>query len=104
MTKKILSGLGKIDRRAFLAGLAATAAFPAWAQATPTNPDVVIVGAGTAGLAAARILAERGVSFVILEAKSRVGGRAFTDTSSFGVPSPATLPARLAITLAMRSA
>jgi monoamine oxidase len=86
MSKKILSGLGKIDRRAFLAGLAATAAFPAWAQATPTNPDVVIVGAGTAGLAAARILAERGVSFVILEAKSRVGGRAFTDTSSFGVP------------------
>ncbi|MEX2296207.1 MAG: NAD(P)/FAD-dependent oxidoreductase [Dongiaceae bacterium] len=86
MTKKLLPYLGKIDRRAFLAGLAATAAFPAWAQAAPSNPDVVIVGAGAAGLAAARILAERGVSFVILESKGRVGGRAFTDTSSFGVP------------------
>jgi monoamine oxidase len=48
--------------------------------------DVVVVGAGAAGLAAAARLQAAGVSFVLLEAKHRVGGRAFTDTSTFGVP------------------
>ncbi|MGE0238198.1 MAG: flavin monoamine oxidase family protein [Parvibaculaceae bacterium] len=40
--------------------------------------DVVIVGAGLAGAAASCVLAARGVSTVILEARSRVGGRGFT--------------------------
>jgi monoamine oxidase len=80
-----------IDRRTFLAGLAATAALPALAlpsgaKALPTNPDVVIVGSGASGIAAAHMLAQRGISFVVLEAKSRIGGRAFTDTATFGVP------------------
>lgn len=48
--------------------------------------DVVVVGAGAAGLAAAGRLLAAGVPFVLLEAKHRVGGRAFTDTSTFGVP------------------
>ena len=42
---------------------------------TVTNPDVVIVGAGVAGLAAAKTLRKKGVSFVVLEADSRIGGR-----------------------------
>ncbi|MGL4965470.1 MAG: flavin monoamine oxidase family protein [Inquilinus sp.] len=49
-------------------------------------PDVVIVGAGAAGLAAARRLQDLGVSFVVLEARPRIGGRAFTDTETLGAP------------------
>jgi monoamine oxidase len=40
--------------------------------------DVVIIGAGAAGLSAARLLSERGVDVVVLEARERVGGRVFT--------------------------
>lgn len=40
--------------------------------------DVIIVGAGVAGLAAARVLRESGVEFAILEARERIGGRIFT--------------------------
>jgi len=41
--------------------------------------DVIIVGAGLAGLACARRLAEAGISFIILESDSRIGGRIKTD-------------------------
>ena len=56
------------------------------AQSLPTNPDVVIIGAGAAGMAAGRELQKRGVSFVIVEASSRVGGRAWTESDTLGVP------------------
>ena len=42
-------------------------------------PDVLIVGAGLAGLTCARLLHEKGVSFSILEASDRIGGRVRTD-------------------------
>jgi monoamine oxidase len=48
------------------------------------NPDVVIVGAGAAGIGAGLGLARLGISHLILEAKQRVGGRAYSDTSSLG--------------------
>ncbi len=48
--------------------------------------DLVIIGAGAAGLSAARIAKEEGLSFALLEAKPRIGGRAFTDTARFGFP------------------
>jgi monoamine oxidase len=40
--------------------------------------DVVVVGAGVAGLAAAGRLAEAGASVVVLEARDRIGGRILT--------------------------
>lgn len=40
--------------------------------------DVVIIGAGFAGLAAARALARRGRAAIVLEARDRVGGRVYT--------------------------
>jgi monoamine oxidase len=40
--------------------------------------DVIIIGAGAAGLAAARDLSKAGLDIVVLEARSRVGGRIFT--------------------------
>ncbi|HXM70476.1 MAG TPA: FAD-dependent oxidoreductase, partial [Thermoanaerobaculia bacterium] len=40
--------------------------------------DVVVVGAGVAGLAAARELRRRGLTVVVLEARDRIGGRVLT--------------------------
>ena len=40
--------------------------------------DVVVIGAGAAGVAAARRLAAAQVPTVVLEARNRVGGRAWT--------------------------
>lgn len=48
--------------------------------------DVVIIGAGAAGIAAARRIAAAGRSAVVLEAKGRPGGRCVTDTVTFGTP------------------
>ncbi|MEM6374899.1 MAG: NAD(P)/FAD-dependent oxidoreductase [Pseudomonadota bacterium] len=76
----------RISRRTLLAGLAASTATPLFGQSLPTNPDVVIVGAGSAGLSAGRVLRDAGISFVIVEAADRVGGRAYTESTSFGVP------------------
>ena len=48
------------------------------------NPDVLVIGAGAAGIGAGRALARAKVPFLIIEAKDRIGGRAFTDTTSLG--------------------
>ena len=44
----------------------------------PSSVDVVVIGAGAAGIAAARRLAGRNLSVLVLEARARVGGRAHT--------------------------
>jgi monoamine oxidase len=45
------------------------------------EPQVIVVGAGAAGIGAARRLREAGVAFQLLEARDRLGGRACSDTS-----------------------
>ncbi|MEW6122085.1 MAG: NAD(P)/FAD-dependent oxidoreductase [Pseudomonadota bacterium] len=52
----------------------------------PDQFDVAVIGAGAAGLAAGLTLQAAGARFVVLEAASRTGGRAFTDTDTFGRP------------------
>ena len=48
--------------------------------------DVVIIGAGAAGIAAARRIAAAGRKFVLIEASDHIGGRCITETRTFGVP------------------
>src|SRR4051812_29129404 len=89
----------RLSRRNFLAASAAASAGSALAGPAGKAPavsqekasraapvDVVIVGAGAAGLAAARRLTAAGRTFALVEASPRVGGRCITDTTTFGVP------------------
>ena len=71
----------KIDRRqVILSSIAATVtpAFGAPRKRTSRKYDALIVGAGFAGLNAARILVENGLDVVVLEADGRAGGRSHT--------------------------
>jgi monoamine oxidase len=52
----------------------------------PSSPDIAVIGAGAAGLGAGRRLKELGVSFAVLEAAHRVGGRGYTEEIAPGVP------------------
>src|SRR6266702_529486 len=54
--------------------------------------DVLILGAGAAGLAAARSLSEAGVGLRVIEARTRIGGRVLTRKDSH-VPVPLELGA-----------
>jgi monoamine oxidase len=101
----------RLSRRSFLAASAALAAEPALSQtntpaagkkATPkgakgeprdrpapltaTTNDVVIIGAGAAGIAAARRLAATRLRVTVVEAADQIGGRCITDTTTFGLP------------------
>jgi monoamine oxidase len=76
----------RISRRRFSAALsAALAGVSMGRSAVSAEPDVAIVGAGAAGLAAAHVLRDAGRSVTILEALPRIGGRAMTDRSALGL-------------------
>lgn len=79
-----------MNRRKLLARGAALAAVPFAgpyaALGQGAEADVIIIGAGAAGIAAARKVAEAGRRYTLIEASGRVGGRALTDTAIFGVP------------------
>jgi monoamine oxidase len=72
-----------LGRRLFVSTLVAGLAAPARAAA---DLDVVIIGAGVAGLAAARSLMAAHKNVLVLEARDRIGGRAVTDGTTFGFP------------------
>lgn len=48
--------------------------------------DVIVIGAGMAGIACARELRQVGYEVIVLEARERIGGRILTDRTQFGVP------------------
>ena len=76
-----------ISRRSFGAGaLALSLTACARRQNISKDADVVIVGAGLAGLFAAMRLQEEGFTTVVLEAASRVGGRMWTLDDLPGAP------------------
>ena len=75
----------RLTRRSLLASLGGLAVTGARAP-LPLDPDVVVVGAGAAGIAAALTARAAGLSVVVLEAMDRIGGRAFTDSATFGSP------------------
>jgi monoamine oxidase len=78
----------RLSRRSFLAASAALAARPAFAATPPSSGplDVVIIGAGSAGIAAARKIAAAGRRYLMIEATDHIGGRCVTDTKTFGIP------------------
>src|SRR5437867_1401734 len=89
----------RLSRRSFLAACAAASAGPVLAGPAVKGPaaspekasraapvEVIIVGAGAAGIAASRRLTAAGRTFALVEAGMRIGGRCITDTTTFGVP------------------
>src|ERR1700742_2517844 len=51
-----------------------------------SDVDLIIIGAGAAGLAAARTARETGLTCHLLEASHRIGGRAYTEELAPGIP------------------
>jgi monoamine oxidase len=86
-SSKLLDTMWGLSRRSFIAGSAALVAGPAILRAqTSLDTEIVIIGAGAAGISAARRIAAANRRFVLLEASNRLGGRCVTDSAIFGIP------------------
>ena len=80
-----------LTRRGFISASAAMAASPAFCGtahgvALPRDVDIVVIGAGAAGVAAARRIMAANRRVIVVEAASQLGGRCITDVTSFDVP------------------
>ena len=80
--------INNIGRRKFLKTSLSTLAFATLPKISfaQSNPDVVVIGAGSSGLSATAELMQKGVSVLCVEAMNRTGGRCYADTSTFGIP------------------
>ena len=92
LEKPRLGASQAVDRRSLMRLGAAAAGAVALASCAKENPerdtregggkggpyDVAVIGAGYAGITAARDLAAKGWRVVVLEARPRIGGRTFT--------------------------
>jgi monoamine oxidase len=56
------------------------------ANASQDEYEVAIIGAGMAGIAAAKELRAASRKIILLEARDRIGGRAYTESNTFGAP------------------
>src|SRR6202171_2853298 len=80
-----------MTRRNFLSASAALAVAPAlrtdaWGAPLPREADIVVIGAGAAGIAAARRIQAANRRVIVVEATGQIGGRCLTDTGTFDVP------------------
>src|SRR3954464_15205109 len=79
-----------MSRRDLLSASAALAMASGWrgagAAPLPRDADIVVIGAGAAGIAAARRIQAAGRKVIVLEAAGQIGGRCATDTTTFDAP------------------
>jgi monoamine oxidase len=80
-----------ITRRGFLIASAGFSAAPllgapGLAAPMPREADIVVIGAGAAGIAAARRIIAAGRKVIVVEAANDIGGRCLTDSTTFDVP------------------
>lgn len=79
-----------MTRRDLLAASAAMAMAPGFSlrafAALPREADIVVVGAGAAGIAATRRIQAANRKVIVVEADARLGGRCWTDSNAFDVP------------------
>src|SRR5436305_4815871 len=79
-----------MSRRDVFSAAMALAIAPSLRSATaaplPREADIVVIGAGAAGIAAARRIQAANRKALVLEASGRIGGRCITDSASFDVP------------------
>jgi monoamine oxidase len=80
-----------MTRRGFLKASAAFAATPvlygtAFAAPLPREADIVVIGAGAAGIAAARRIQAANRKVIVVEAGGQIGGRCLTDATTFDLP------------------
>jgi monoamine oxidase len=79
-----------MTRRELLSASAAIALAPVvggrvWGAPLPREADIVVIGAGAAGIAAARRIQAANRRVIVVEAASQIGGRCITDTTTFEV-------------------
>ena len=87
--------MSAITRRTTLRVAAVSAAtFTTRKARAASEPDVIVVGAGLAGLCAATLLEGQGLKFLVLEGRERVGWRVYT---LYNLPSqPSRMPGEIA--------